>query len=542
MPPLPSIDDRSPLWRLFLCLIAGIVLAEYPGPMMPALTLGTFLLAFLHRHCPGRILIGANHSSRRGEWQKNLFGVLLGILMSALYAQWRSPPPLEAGDFQEGWHTLDLRLQRTYSRRRQTQQVYGQGMLVDSPTLPPSFRGQRLYFMLYENSFRGRYRGQVLRVRAHLRRIRGTYEAHSFEAYLQKVRIPLQIDRGEIQKTLREGPAFFRLCHRLQQKARQLLRHPTQDTGVLRCMLLNDRGDVQRPQKKLFARTGVAHLLAISGLHIGMIGLMLEGFLRLFGCSKRQRRIPCILLLGLYTWVIGAPPSAVRAFLMLGYCWSACFFSRRPSALSAVSFAGVLSLLPNPQQLWDLGLRFSYTAILCILLIGSPLASGVARRLRSTTLGQKSRRSLWSRCSRPLLSYVLQSFCISASISILTIPLSIEYFGSFSLSGIFINLIAVPLSFLLIAGGFGTLMAGFFLNGRMAPWLLEHFLGPCGHCFERFLHYSDTHLPGAWEDQNLRPGTGTVLLLLVTALSLGWHRFRRKRFCRQQIYRIAAGA
>jgi competence protein ComEC len=300
-------------------------------------------------------------------------------------------------------------------------------------------------------------------------------------------------------------------------------------------MLLNDRGSIQHSQKKLFARTGVAHLLAISGLHIGMIGLMLEFFLRLLRFSKRQRRIPCIVILGLYTWIIGAPPSAVRAFLMLTYLWSACFFSRKATSLSAISFAGILSLLTYPHQLWDWGFQFSYVAVLCIILIGNPLASCLSRRFRHPPdFSEKTPHSFWKYILRRLLAYLLQSGCISVPISLLTIPLSLEYFGSFSLSGIVINLVAIPLAFGIIVGGFGTIAIGLFLGNSSIQWILQHWLQPYTCFFENILHWCDLYLPYFWEDRNLAAGTGIATFFIIGMLSLVFHHLHLKNFLRMQ--------
>jgi ComEC/Rec2-related protein len=470
-------------------------------------------------------------------WEGALIRPSCCILAFAVYAQWRSPPPIDAEGFRDGWYTLDLRLQRTYERTNaRAQQIYGQGILLDGPALASSFRNQRVYFMLDKKSPQRHYRGQTLRVRAHLQLLKGRTTAHSFESYLQRVRIPLHIDRGNIRSVVREGPAFFRHCRRLQERARAQLLCPQGDTPLLRGMLLNCRGDLPRSQKQLFTRTGVAHLLAISGLHVDIIGWALEVFLKCLRFSRRRRRLPCILLLGLYTWIIGAPPSAIRAFLMRTYLGSAGFFSRRASTLSAISFAGLLSLLAHPQQLWDWGMQFSYGAVLCIALLGSPLANHLSRRLRPQTPNFKPLS--WRHWLRPLLSYGLNSFCISAPIALLTLPLSIEYFGSFSLGGILINLIAIPLALGLIIGGFCTLIIACLFGGP-GHWILTQLLLPYIRGFEGILRFCDEHLACFWTCSTAIPGLGLTTLLGVMALSLVGHRHYRKHFCRTRAYQIA---
>jgi hypothetical protein len=110
------------------------------------------------------------------------------------------------------------------------------------------------------------------------------------------------------------------------------------------------------------------------------------------------------------------------------------------------------------------------------------------------------------------------------------IPLSIEYFGSFSLSGIVINLIAIPLAFGIIIGGFGTIIIGFLLGNPSSQWILKHWLQPYVHRFEGILYWCDIHLPYAWTGQNLSPGIGITVCIVVTMISLVWHRSYRKHF------------
>ena len=533
----PTVDDRSPLWRLFISLVIAIVLAERCSKSFLEYALGIWALVMAEvqviSHRQHLFAEKQCHLTPFKTYHKTATKrVVLCILGIAFYAQYRLHPSLDI-DWHPGWYTMDIRLQRIYARTQgQKHQVYGQGVVVNGPSLPAEFNNQRIYFMLYEKTPQLHYRSQIVRIRGHIRHIYGNYDPHSFESYLQRVRIPLQIDRGDIQSILHEGSFFFRCCYHIQCRIRSFLSHVHEDSSILRCMLLNDRGDVQRSRKQLFARTGVAHLLAISGLHIGMIGLALEFFLRLWRLSKRQRRIPCILILGLYTCTIGAPPSAIRAFLMLTYLWSACFFSRKATTLSAISFAGIFSLLANPYQLWDWGFQFSYIAVLCIILIGSPLASRMITIFRLSSSHEKPIRhhSLGIRCCRSAMAYSLQSFCISVPISILMIPLSIEYFGSFSLSGIVINLIAIPLAFGIIIGGFGTIIIGFLLGNPSSQWILKHWLQPYVHRFEGILYWCDIHLPYAWTGQNLSPGIGITVCIVVTMISLVWHRSYRKHF------------
>jgi ComEC/Rec2-related protein len=149
--------------------------------------------------------------------------------------------------------------------------------------------------------------------------------------------------------------------------------------GLLRALALGDRAEVPADVKALLRRTGTAHLLAISGLHVGLVaglGALLGRALRGPFAFTRGWRVAATLppLMGLgaalaYGQVVGWPASAQRAGWMVAAATLARLLGRRPDGWSALGAAALALVLVDPGALGSLGLQLSLSAVLGILLI-----------------------------------------------------------------------------------------------------------------------------------------------------------------------------
>ncbi len=163
---------------------------------------------------------------------------------------------------------------------------------------------------------------------------------------------------------------------------------------------------------KKHGRWGTAHLLAVSGFHVGVVFIMAL-FLPLRGFS---RWATVSLLLWLYVAMAGASASAVRAGLMAQVAILGFMYGRPASGINSVAIAAVVLLLISPWWFWDLGWRLS---VICAATVSAVMTVGHGSRLMKGLL------------SGPVLWLV-------------TAPLIAESFGSVPLAGIVLNLIALP--------------------------------------------------------------------------------------------------
>lgn len=201
--------------------------------------------------------------------------------------------------------------------------------------------------------------------------------------------------------------------------------------GLLVALLLGDRGGIDSALQNSFKELGVMHVLAISGLHIGIIYSFL-----VFVLAKlplRSRIIIITLTLWLFVFLSGFSPSVFRAVLMFTAMTIAKGFKRNTSTLHIVSLSLFLSLLFKPMWLFDVGFQLSYTAVIGIVWIMPLFKSYISKK----------------KWLRYIQSLIIVSFVAQLSV----LPLQLYYFGQLPVFFLPANLIVIPCVTLLIISG-----------------------------------------------------------------------------------------
>jgi competence protein ComEC len=208
--------------------------------------------------------------------------------------------------------------------------------------------------------------------------------------------------------------------------------------------------DIDQDLRQIFAATGTAHLLAISGLHFAIIYGMLNFLFSFLGYSQRGRiiRQSVILpLLWIYAFFTGLPPSVIRAATMITLWGVGNAFFFRAFTINTLGAAAFFILLYNPLYLFDIGFQLSFSAVFAILLINPYLTSLYQSR-------------------NPALKYVWDLSCTSTSAQLGTAPLSIYYFNQFPILYLVANVFAIPLSGILLLMIPVSLLVSFFFGNH----------------------------------------------------------------------------
>lgn len=214
---------------------------------------------------------------------------------------------------------------------------------------------------------------------------------------------------------------------------------PPEQAAIAKALALGDRGGIEPEVRDRWARAGVAHLLAISGLHVGLIAGLVWGLLRFLlallpgageRCSTRRlaavTTIPVVVLFCLW---VGAPASAVRATVMVVAFLAGLAIGRPSNGANALGIAGSLLLLADPTSVYDAGFLLSFAAAAALLLMPRlPHVQGVGRRLRRLIIG---------------------TALASIAATLATAPITAYHFGQVSLIAPLTNLVAVPLGAML---------------------------------------------------------------------------------------------
>lgn len=203
-----------------------------------------------------------------------------------------------------------------------------------------------------------------------------------------------------------------------------------QARGIISAMLLGLKKDLGKNIQNIYSTTGVIHVLAVSGLHVGIIFLFIN-FLLQFFFKKGTKNIIKLLLTLFFLWfyvgITGFSPSVLRATLMFSIMLLCDFFSFKNQIQSSISISALLLLLFDPKIIYNLGFQLSYSAVIGIVLF------------------QKKIKDLLHIKNR-ILKYCWDISSVTLSAQIFTLPLILYYFKKFPTYFIFSNLIIIPMS------------------------------------------------------------------------------------------------
>jgi competence protein ComEC len=204
------------------------------------------------------------------------------------------------------------------------------------------------------------------------------------------------------------------------------------EAAVVRGMVLGDRSLMPETLEKAFQRSGITHVLAISGQHVVILAGVIYFAIRVFAVAPTIRAGVTIGLIWLYILIAGSPPSAIRAGVVATFVLAAPLLGRQISPLHFMSTMLALVLSYNPDLIYSTGFQLSVAAVFGILLLTKPLKSLLERTL-----------------FRPLKKPPTQLsnlICVSLAAQIATSPIVAATFDQVSIVGVFTNLIAVPIS------------------------------------------------------------------------------------------------
>ena len=215
------------------------------------------------------------------------------------------------------------------------------------------------------------------------------------------------------------------LLNKIEQSSLQ-----TQNKALLKGIILADRTEIDKEIIQNFTRTGLIHILAISGSHMAIIFLLILFFLKpIF--SIKYKNVPIYLsLLAIWAFaiLIDYGNSVMRSCIMISIYYIMIFLQRKPDLLHSIALSALLILTWDTHQLFNIGFQFSFIAVLGIFWLYQPIIQ------------------LFGKVKNHILRFTLNSFALSFSAQLAVIPLVIYYFHQFSWLSIFINTISIFIS------------------------------------------------------------------------------------------------
>ena len=205
--------------------------------------------------------------------------------------------------------------------------------------------------------------------------------------------------------------------------------------GILKALVTGDRSDISKTTLSIFRESGASHILALSGLHLGIIYSLISRLLSFLGNSPMVRKIRSMLIIclcGIYTAATGAGASISRAFLFIVLGETAALSGRHKSTAGILFTALTIQLIISPGRVSDIGFQLSYAAMAGIAFIYPQL------------------KRMWPKGKGGIMKRIWNCAAMSIACQITTGPLTCIYFGSFAHHFLLTNIIALPLTGLII--------------------------------------------------------------------------------------------
>ncbi len=211
----------------------------------------------------------------------------------------------------------------------------------------------------------------------------------------------------------------------------------SEEAALLTAFIAGDKTELDKETKTAFSETGTMHLLAVSGLHVGILFLILDTLLpwkKAKQILRLKRALFIVCLIWFYAFITGASPSVLRSALMISVIVPGRSTGKFPPALNSLAVAGCILLFYDPNMLFAIGFQLSFLAITGILII-QPI-------IRDVFVFKSG-----------LMNKVWGLIAVTLAAQIATSPIVFYYFNTFPVYFLPANLICVPLAPFVLTGG-----------------------------------------------------------------------------------------
>ena len=477
-----------PMIRLIIPLIAGILLAVY-FPLAFKVQAGFllvlyFILAFL-------LLYGYHFISYKRRWVIGLvlqsFLVLLGMKMTML-----ADHSLSKTHFRNSSGSPALmiaRLTEPVIEKKKSYKTILECLFVQDSEFRLRCNGKLLTYLEKDERTASLKYGDLIIFKARWQLIRPPENPGDFN-YQQYMRYHGVYDQAYISSRnwskldSSYGSTILSYAIRIQDRILNILAMQGlegDEFKVASAILAGYRAALDPELQQAFSGAGAMHILCVSGLHVGVIYLVLSYMLSIIGKGRRSKALRSILLIAaiwLYAMVTGCSPSVLRASTMISFVVLGTWLNRSRNIYNTLASSAFLLLLTDPYMIMAIGFQLSYLAVIGIVTIQPFLY-----------------KSVYIKYWLPDRAWAIITVSIAAQVG--TFPLAIYYFHQFPNYFLLTNLIVIPASSLIIYIGFLLL---FF---SPIPWIasnISYLLSKSIYAMNACIHWIN-RLPGAVSDE-----------------------------------------
>lgn len=272
------------------------------------------------------------------------------------------------------------------------------------------------------------------------------------------------------------------------------------ELGLAEALLIGYKNDLDKSLVQAYSNTGVVHVIAISGLHLGLIYWLLSWIFKPLQKRKLRWLRPVFILTGLWLFSLlaGAQPSVLRSAVMFTCIVLSDSLERKSSIYNGLALSAFLLLCINPFWLWDVGFQLSYAAVLSIVIFMQPIYHLFYIKNR-------------------VFDFFWKLNAVTIAAQILTVPFGIYHFHQFPTTFLLTNFLAVPLSSFILLGEILLCIISFlpafaaFIGGVIA-WLIW--------VMNSYIEQIEKLPLALWD--GLQISIPQAILLVVVVSGLGW--------------------
>ncbi len=223
---------------------------------------------------------------------------------------------------------------------------------------------------------------------------------------------------------------IYKARHYVIDILQQFVKGSKKVTGIAEALLIGYKEDLDKDVVQAYSNTGVVHIIAISGMHLGLIYAVLVWLFLRLPIINRNATIRVIIILSclwLFSLITGGSASVLRSAVMFTCILIGKEFFKQASIYNSLATSAFILLCYNPFLLWDVGFQLSYCAVVGIVWLQKPIQNLFYSRHK-------------------VLQYLWQMCAVTISAQILTLPICIYYFHQIPVLFLFTNLVCVPLS------------------------------------------------------------------------------------------------
>ena len=464
-----------PFLRLLLPLIAGIVCGWYfhLSWNWAILLLLAGLLSFLVR------LLQQKRNSYAYRWLPGVgftcAWMATGIMLTWLHLVQHQPNWF--GHIYQPGTVLQLRLLEPPSERQKTYKARAEVLRLEYNGKQVQRHGEVMLYFQKDRFPETISYGTILYTSKRLDEIKNAGNPGGFDykrfALFEGITHQLFLKNNEyITDTIRQPDWLPELLFNIRAYVLSVIRSNVNGNlqrSVAEALLVGYRDDLDRDLVQAFSNTGVVHIIAISGMHLGMIYVLLLFLLKPMDRWKQLRWAKALLiltLLWLFSLLTGGGASILRAVIMFSAITAAELFQRKGNIYNSLAASAFVLLMFNPFLLWDVGFQLSYAAVLSIVLFMKPIYN-------------------WLTIQNKLLDHLWQLNAVTLSAQVLTLPLCMYHFHQSPNLFLVANIVAVPLSTLVLYGLIVLMAVSFFnpaavfigkLLSHVLSWLNDYIL------------------------------------------------------------------